>query len=131
MIRRPHESEQVFALRQRLEKCSNSADRKLWNGRLRSQRLKEARDRGTHTDEQWRELVARFDGRCVRCGCTPVGGPCKDHIEPIYLGGSDAIDNLQPLCRECNSSKTADTTNWVAYRDLHGFLEIDKPEPRF
>ena len=70
----------------------------------RSERLSEARRKGTHSAPEWDALVAVFGGRCVRCGIAP-DAVCKDHITPIYLGGSDALENLQPLCRTCNSSK--------------------------
>lgn len=29
----------------------------------------------------------------------------KDHILPKSLGGLDVIDNMQPMCRECNEKK--------------------------
>lgn len=69
----------------------------------RSRRLAEARRKGTHTQEEWEALLEICEYRCVRCGREEVG--CKDHIQPIYKGGSDAIDNIQPLCRRCNSQK--------------------------
>lgn len=69
---------------------------------LRSQRLTEARRKGTHTPEQWFALK-QFCGCCVRCGIDDE--LVKDHITPIYQGGSDGIDNIQPLCRKCNASK--------------------------
>jgi 5-methylcytosine-specific restriction endonuclease McrA len=125
------DSTAVLDLKRRLDKASSAEERRLIHGRIRSQRLKEARARGTHTEQEWHDLVAKFDLRCVRCGCTPAGRPCKDHIVPIYVGGSDAIDNLQPLCRECNSSKTVDTTNWVKHRTEFGFLDVDIVEERF
>lgn len=95
------------------------------SAQIRAQRLREAREKGTHTPEQWLEVLEQYNYRCVQCGCTPVGRPCKDHIVPIYQGGSDAIDNLQPLCRECNTSKGRETFNWAEYRDIHGFVEFD------
>jgi 5-methylcytosine-specific restriction protein A len=30
-----------------------------------------------------------------------------DHITPLHKGGTDARDNLQPLCRACHAGKTA------------------------
>lgn len=40
----------------------------------------------------------------------------KDHVIPLYQGGSDGVDNIQPLCVECNSSKGAEDFHWLAYR---------------
>ncbi len=95
--------------------------KKILRKRIRAQRLQEARGRGTHSDGEWLAIVAHFDSRCVRCGCRPDPRPCKDHIVPIYQGGSDAAENLQPLCRECNTAKGPCSFNWAAYRDEHGF----------
>lgn len=94
--------------------------RKLDARRRRADRLSAARQLGTHTAEEWAALVARFAGRCVRCGIRPHAVE-KDHIKPLYQGGSDGIDNLQPLCARCNCAKGPETTNWAAYRDAHGF----------
>lgn len=41
--------------------------------------------------------------RCVKCGS--FEGLAVDHIYPYSLGGTDDPDNLQTLCRTCNSSK--------------------------
>jgi 5-methylcytosine-specific restriction endonuclease McrA len=71
---------------------------------LRSQRLAIARTKGTHTDAQWESLKAFCRHQCVRCGDNS-GKLFRDHIKPIYQGGSDGIDNIQPLCPKCNSSK--------------------------
>jgi 5-methylcytosine-specific restriction endonuclease McrA len=88
----------------------------------RRQRLKEARLKGTHTPEQWESLKAEFGFRCVRCGHSDCWLD-RDHIIPIYAGGSDAIDNLQPLCVACNCGKGGETFNWVGFRRQHGFQE--------
>jgi uncharacterized protein YdaU (DUF1376 family) len=80
----------------------------------RSQRLAAARAKGTHTKIEWAAMLEVFGQQCVRCGIhadEARGGICKDHITPIYQGGSDAIWNLQPLCSSCNSSKGPDTTD--------------------
>jgi len=63
---------------------------------------------GTYTAAQWEALKASFDYRCLLCG---KGEPeirlTVDHIVPVSRGGSNNIDNLQPLCRSCNSHKYA------------------------
>lgn len=87
-------------------KWGNSID----HSKTRSERLAEARKKGTHTKEQWQYLVEICDFKCVRCGNDDI---VKDHITPIYQGGSDGIDNLQPLCKSCNSSKGSDSTNHI------------------
>ncbi len=79
------------------------------NSELRSQRIKDARKKGVHTDEQWVAILNACGNKCVKCGSSE--SIVKDHICPIYKGGSDGIDNIQPLCRSCNSSKGADETD--------------------
>jgi uncharacterized protein YdaU (DUF1376 family) len=73
-------------------------------------RLADARLLGTHTAEEWDEMKSAY-GRCLKCGALTTE-PVKDHIVPIYQGGSDAITNLQPLCRNCNSAKGPDSTDY-------------------
>lgn len=51
------------------------------------------------------EVYARDDHRCRHCGATE--NLSLDHIKPWSLGGSDEPDNLQTLCRSCNSRKGA------------------------
>jgi hypothetical protein len=43
--------------------------------------------------------------RCKRCG--DHRDLCADHIHPEALGGKATMDNLQTLCRPCNSKKGA------------------------
>lgn len=53
-----------------------------------------------------RRLVYERDGhRCVTCGTDE--GLTLDHIYPWSLGGEDTVENLQAMCRSCNSSKGA------------------------
>jgi len=70
---------------------------------LRLERIRDARKKGTHTKEDWEEMLEASAKTCCRCGA--VGFCCKDHIVPIFMGGSDSIRNIQPLCGRCNSAK--------------------------
>jgi 5-methylcytosine-specific restriction endonuclease McrA len=79
--------------------------------------------RGPHfTATQWRELVEACGGRCLRCGV--VEDLTVDHIVPLALGGSNAIENIQPLCHDCNGIKGCETTD---YRPGRGILREPRP----
>ena len=53
-----------------------------------------------------RERIYKRDSyRCLFCGSGD--DLTLDHIHPKSLGGADTEDNLQTLCRSCNSSKGA------------------------
>lgn len=83
------------------------------NKNKRAERLRAARERGTHTDDEWRRLLDLCGHRCVRCG-TQEAEIVKDHVVLLARDGSDAISNLQPLCRRCNSAKGPDCTDYVS-----------------
>lgn len=73
-------------------------------GMSRSERLSAARAKGTHTKQQWEKMLAFCGTACLSCGNNDLR-LVKDHVTPIYQGGSDSISNIQPLCQTCNSKK--------------------------
>lgn len=71
---------------------------------------------GSHTEKQWLKLKEDKRNKCAICGVPEdhlqqlCGGRwlsklTKDHIIPISKGGTDHINNIQPACVSCNSSK--------------------------
>jgi 5-methylcytosine-specific restriction endonuclease McrA len=104
------------------EEVTIDTDLVALNRKKRSLRMTMAREKGTHTKEEWEALKQEFKEICVRCGkkCIQV----KDHILSVYLGGSDGIDNIQPLCWDCNVKKRSEEFNWKEYRRKHGFSKI-------
>lgn len=81
----------------------------------RQRRMAAAKAKGTHSKDEWMVLAGLFD-RCVICGVPYEdlhgGHPSKDHIQPIHADGCDCIGNIQPVCKNCNSAKTGDVTDY-------------------
>lgn len=92
------------------------------NRRRRAMRLRE--NGGSFTETEWRDLCARYNNRCLRCG--QQRKLTADHVIPLALGGGSNIDNIQPLCLSCNSSKGKGTED---YRDQpHADCAAEPPE---
>lgn len=65
---------------------------------------------GKYTASQWQELVAMYDHRCLRCGVQ--GRMTVDHVVSIAEGGTNTIQNIQPLCLSCNQRKWTRTVDY-------------------
>lgn len=73
-------------------------------------RAKQAGVEGNYTAEQWAALCDQYGNVCLRCG--KAEKLTVDHVVPLSKGGSNSIDNLQPLCRSCNTAKGQKTTDY-------------------
>lgn len=61
-------------------------------------------------DIEWKEVLAAYGKKCLCCGTAK--DITVDHIIPVSEDGSDTQDNVQPLCRSCNSSKKRKRTDY-------------------
>lgn len=60
--------------------------------------------------DQWFGICDTYDNRCVCCGRKTKLH--IDHITPVSKGGVTSIENIQPLCKSCNSKKGVKETDY-------------------
>lgn len=58
---------------------------------------------GSFTQGEWEDLKKKYGNACP--SCKQQVKLEIDHIIPISKGGSNNIENIQPLCRKCNAKK--------------------------
>lgn len=73
---------------------------------LRNTRAKRKLAEGSFTVGEWENLKKQYGFRCPSClKIEPEIKLSIDHIIPLSLGGSNYIENIQPLCVPCNVKK--------------------------
>lgn len=73
------------------------------------------------TSEQWTNIIKEQCNKCNMCG-KRFGikrKPTMDHILPLSIGGGLTSDNIQALCKSCNSSKHAKSDKQFIQTWLH------------
>jgi hypothetical protein len=118
--------------RKKLSVALKGAKSHLWRGGIdtsshrtwmkgKNMRLRKAAF-GSHTVSEWETLRAQYNWTCPMCGRSePEIRLSLDHIIPLSKGGSNNIENIQPLCRSCNCRK---------HTKIIRFSPINKGEPK-
>jgi len=84
---------------------SNTKEYKsFWNKKTKAMRRAVI---GSHTLAEWQTLKAQYNWTCPCCHKSePEIKLTEDHIIPISKGGSNNVENIQPLCMKCNLKKS-------------------------
>lgn len=94
---------------------------------MRAERLAAARLLGRHTEDEWELMLDACYHLCVRCYADePL---VRDHILPLCVAGSsDHIENIQPLCWSCNSTKGAGNSRDYRPKQWREFFGVYREE---
>lgn len=83
--------------------------KELFRRKNQTRRARKIGNGGSYTLEEWNDLLTHYNNTCLCCGIkgeeTELGKLTLDHVIPLAKGGSNSIDNIQPLCLPCNIRK--------------------------
>lgn len=92
---------------QRIETLARNEQEKLERARRRTLGApyqNRANIPGDHRETEWLAILAWYGNRCLKCGATT--DLCRDHIIPVtWDDATNSYENIQPLCRTCNTQK--------------------------
>lgn len=81
-----------------------------WQRAIKAGKIHKKLDGNMFTQEEWQELCTRYNYLCLCCKKSKPLTP--DHVIPLCKNGKNTIDNIQPLCKECNDKKGTKTTDY-------------------
>ena len=101
-----------------------------FRARVRKRWAQEKGAEGSCSASEWQEILDFYGNKCLHCSAPANDSVLtQDHIIPVSKEGSSWPENLQPLCRPCNSAKGA--RNSIDYRPdkgAHFAREGERPD---
>ena len=92
---------------QKAWKAANPEKHREFQDRHRARKLNQL---GNMPSDGYKVIYKLFGRACLKCKTTE--NMTIDHVIPLAMGGLHDINNLQPLCRSCNSSKGKKTVDY-------------------
>lgn len=83
---------------------TSDSSKRSFTARLAAKRARRYGDTHTFTELEWKNVKRLANGICLCCKRTHVK-LTVDHVIPLSKGGRNVIENIQPLCSECNIKK--------------------------
>lgn len=106
-----YEENRETRLKQSKQWSKNNPDK--WKERNQNRRAREVGNGGAHTAQEWINLKEKYNHTCLSCRRQePEIKLTEDHVLPLIKGGTNFIDNIQPLCLSCNCSKQDKTIDY-------------------
>jgi hypothetical protein len=84
---------------------------------------KEKHEREYLNESSRANLIETFGSKCAMCELEPETFEI-DHIIPLANGGTNEIENLQPLCTDCHKSKCESEREAGEYDNVKGVPEL-------
>ena len=79
------------------------------------------------SDLRLRKIVfEKYNGRCAYCGCKLKSRFCVDHIHPKHKAGINKIENYNPSCFSCNSSKSTLSIEKWREQLVHKVIQLNR-----
>lgn len=82
-----------------------------YQAKRQNRRAREKNAVGRITEKEWKSVLDKYGRRCLCCRRDDVT-ISMDHVVPLAVGGTNTVDNVQPLCRSCNSKKGTKTIDY-------------------
>jgi len=109
----PEKAEKDRARSRAWQKAHPDKFRVISKTAFHARRARERNAPGRFSYQEWESLKVQYDYTCLCCGRQePEVKLTPDHVIPLARGGSNGIENIQPLCLRCNSRKQARTIDY-------------------
>jgi 5-methylcytosine-specific restriction endonuclease McrA len=86
------------------------ANPEYMKSKVNKRRTEKTKAGGSYSVEEFLTLCELREYKCLCCGKVRI--LTADHVVPVSKGGTSNIENIQPLCRPCNSKKRAKDTDY-------------------